>query len=207
MRDQKLQTIQNTRNSLILGFVLSAFLTILAWLILYVLLSPVPNMTFTLDRLVFACKCWGMATLFCLVLGIDAVSYERLGTFGISALGDGESLRLRINQRYLQQTLEQMLVFVPGLFLLAVYCETGESMRLVEIATLMWIAARFLFWLGYHHDVQIRAPGMVSTLQSFLILLYGCTRFGYELGGLIGAILVISVFVSLELYLLSINRI
>jgi MAPEG family len=206
MRDQKLQTIHNARNSLILGFVFSAFITILAWLILYVALAPVPNMVFTLDRLVFAFKCWAMATLFCLVLGIEAVAHERLGTFGVSALGDGESLRLRINQRYLQQTIEQMLVFVPGLLLLAIYCETSESMRVVEIATIMWIVARFVFWLGYHHDVQIRAPGMVSTLQSFLILLYGCTRFGYEIAGVIGAILVISAFVSVELYLLSINR-
>ena len=206
MRDQKLQTIHNARNSLILGFVFSAFITLLAWLMLYLFLSPVPQMTFTLDRLVFAFKCWAMATLFCLVLGIEAVSYERLGTFGISALGDGESLRLRINQRYLQQTVEQMLVFVPGLLLLAIYCDTSESMRVVEIATIMWIVARFIFWLGYHHDVQIRAPGMVSTLQSFLILLYGCSRFGYEIGGLTGAILVISAFVSMELYLLSINR-
>jgi hypothetical protein len=206
MRDQKLQTIHNTRTTLIQGFVFFAFLTILAWLLLYVALSPVPNMAFTLDRLVFAVKCWAMATLFCLVLGIEAVSYERLGTFGISALGDGESLRLRINQRYLQQTIEQMLVFVPGLLLLAIYCDTSESMRVVEIATIMWIIARFVFWLGYHHDVQIRAPGMVSTLQSFLILLYGCSRFGYEIGGVIGAVLVISAFVSMELYLLSINR-
>ncbi len=206
MRDQKLQTIYNARSSLILGFVFSAFITILAWLLLYIMLSPVPNMVFTLDRLMFAIKCWGMATLFCLVLGIEAVSHEQLGTFGISALGDGESLRLRINQRYLRQTIEQMLVFVPGLLLLAIYCDTGESMRVVEIATIMWIVTRFIFWLGNHHDVQIRAPGMVSTLQSFLILLYGCSRFGYELAGVTGAILVISAFVSMELYLLSINR-
>jgi uncharacterized MAPEG superfamily protein len=147
-----------------------------------------------------------MATLFCLVLGIEAVSYERLGTSVVTALGDGESLRLRINQRYLQQTMEQMLVFVPALLMLAIYCDSGESMRLVEVATIMWMGSRLVYWLNYHQDMQTRVPYTIGMLQNLLILLYCCTRFGYELSGMIGAVLVVGAFVSIEVYLLGINK-
>lgn len=206
MRDQKLQTINKARLALVRSFLFASLITLLCWLLLYSFLSPVPNMTEPIARLVFALKCWGMAALFCLALGIGAVAYERLGTSVISALGDGESLRIRINQRYLQQTMEEMLVFVPGLLMLAIYCDNSESMRMVEIATIIWMGARFSFWLNYHQDIQIRTPGMIGMLQNCLILLYGCTRFGYELAGMTGAVLVVSFFVSLELYLLGINK-
>jgi uncharacterized MAPEG superfamily protein len=206
MRDQKLQTLSKTRAILIRDLILACLISLLLWLVLYSFLSPVANMALPLDRLIFTCKCWGMATLFCLVLGIEAVSYERLGTSVVTALGDGESLRLRINQRYLQQTMEQMLVFVPSLLMLAIYCDSSESMRLVEVATIMWMGSRLVYWLNYHQDMQTRVPYTIGMLQNLLILLYCCTRFGYELSGMTGAVLVVGVFVSIEVYLLGINK-
>ncbi|MEY4767799.1 MAG: hypothetical protein RL637_438, partial [Pseudomonadota bacterium] len=104
------------------------------------------------------------------------------------------------------QTIEQILVVIPALLMLAIYCDTAESMRLVEIATIMWMGSRFGFWLGYHHDLQLRAPGMIGMLQNLIILLYGCSRFGYELAGMIGSMMVISIFVIIEWYLLAINK-
>lgn len=206
MRDQKLQTFNKARAIIIRNLIFTGLICALFWLLLYSVLPPVPDMAEPLARLIFALKCWGMASLFCIVLGIEAVTYEKLGTSVITSLGDGESLRLRINRNYLQQTAEQMLVFVPGLLLLAIYCDNSESMRLVEVATLSWIAARFLFWFSYHKDIQSRTPGMIGMLQNTLILLYGCTRFSYDLWGIFGAIFVVSVFVTLEIYLLAINK-
>ena len=207
MKDQKLQTISKARFILIRNLILACLISVLFWLLLYSVLSPLQNMTEPLARLIFALKCWGIATLFCLILGIEAVAYERLGSSLISALGDGESLRLRINQRYLQQTIEQMLVFVPGLLMLAIYCDTGETMRLVEVATIMWMGARFVFWLNYHQDIQGGVPGMIGMLQNSIILLYGCARFSYDLWGMTGAILMVSLFICMKLYLLGINKI
>jgi hypothetical protein len=206
MRDQKLQTFNKARAIIIRNLIVSGLICALFWLLLYSVLSPVPDMAEPLARLIFAIKCWGMASLFCVILGIEAVTYERLGTSVITALGDGESLRLRINQNYLQQTAEQMLVFVPGLLMLAIYCDNSESMRIVEVATFMWMGARFVFWLSYHRDIQSRTPGMIGMLQNTVILLYGCARFSYELWGIIGAVLVVSAFITLEVYLLGINK-
>lgn len=207
MKDQKSQTISKARFVLIRNLTFACLISLLFWLLLYSMLSPVPNMIEPMARIVFALKCWGFATLFCLVLGINAVAYEKLGSPSmVSALGDGESLRLRVNQRYLKQTLEQMLVFIPGLMMLAIYCDTPESMRLVEVATFMWMGARFLFWINYHQDIQGGVPGMIGTLQNSIILLYCCSRFSYELWGIIGAVLMVSLFVCFEVYLLSINK-
>jgi hypothetical protein len=206
MKDQKLQTINKARSLLIKSLIFASLITILCWLLLYSFLSPVPNMTEPLARLIFAFKCWGMAALFCVVLGIKAVAYERLGNSVITALGDGESLRLKINQRYLQQTIEQMLTFTPGLLILAIYCDSSEAMRLVEVATFVWIGTRFVFWLNYHQDIQSKVPGMMGMLQNSLVLLYGSARFGYELSGITGAVLIVAFFISMEVYLLGINK-
>ena len=207
MKDQKLQTISKARFVLIRNLIFACLISALFWLLLYSMLSPVPNMTEPLPRLIFAVKCWGLATLFCLILGINAVAYERISSSSfVSALGDGESLRLRVNQRYLKQTIEQLLVFTPGLLMLAIYCDTSETMRLVEVATFMWMGARFVFWLNYHQDVQGGVPGIIGTLQNAIILLYCCSRFSYELWGMTGAVLMVSLFISVEVYLLSINK-
>ena len=207
MKDQKLQTISKARFLMLRNLIFASLISILLWLLLYAMLSPVKNMLEPIARLIFAIKCWGFATLFCLILGINAVAYEKLGVPSmVSALGDGESLRFRVNQRYLQQTIEQLLVFTPGLLMLSVYCETPDTMRLVEIATFMWMGARFLFWLNYHQDAQGGVPGMVGTIQNTIILLYCGSRFCYELWGMTGAVLVVSLFFCFEVYLLSINK-
>jgi hypothetical protein len=207
MKDQKLQTFSKARFILIRNLIFAGLTSILGWLLLYAVLSPVPNMIEPLARLIFAFKCWGLATLFCLVLGMSAVSFEQLNVPSmVSVLGDGESLRLRVNQRYLKQTIEQMLMFAPGLFMLAVYCDTSESMRLVEVATFMWMMTRFVFWIHYHQEVQGGVPAMMGALQNTLILLYGSMRFGYEQWGLAGAVFVLTLFIIIEVYLLSINK-
>jgi hypothetical protein len=54
---------------------------------------------------------------------------------------------MRINLRYLQNTLEQLVLFMPGVLGLAVYCSDGGSMRAVAATTVVWIAARIAFWI------------------------------------------------------------
>ncbi|MFL9911838.1 MAPEG family protein [Paraburkholderia sp. RL17-337-BIB-A] len=67
-----------------------------------------------------------------------------------------ETHRLRVNQRYLQNTVEQIIVFAASLFGLAAYCLDGSSMRAIVATTVAWIAARVAFWLGYHRRAAQR---------------------------------------------------
>src|SRR5688500_4491938 len=71
-------------------------------------------------RLAFALKCAALAVLFTLVLGVEAVAHERLVSPAFDPLAGHETRRLRVNQRYLQNTLEQTVVFFVGLLGLAV---------------------------------------------------------------------------------------
>ncbi|MFM0134210.1 hypothetical protein [Paraburkholderia sediminicola] len=98
--------------------------------------------------------------LFCLVTGVEGVAHERLTSPAFDLLADFETYRLRVNRRYLQNTVEQTIVCAASLFGLAAYCPDGSSMRAVVATTVVRIVARAAFWLGYHRSAaRARGPG------------------------------------------------
>jgi hypothetical protein len=190
--------IRQHQSTLIAEIAIAFPVTIALWLGVYYFLPPLGGMEEPLARLVLALKCCCIAILFCFLTGIEAVAHERLRSPAIDPLSGYETRRLTINLRYLQNTLEQLAVFVPGLFALALYCADGHSMRAVVATTVVWIAARFAFWIGYHHGSQHRAIGAPGMMQSMLVLLYVCARIGYEIAGPAGAIAPLIVFGCVE---------
>lgn len=149
-------------------------------------------------RMLFTLECCCAAVLFCLVTGVEAIAHERLSSPAFDPLSGFETPRLRVNQRYLQNTLEQTAVFIPALFGLAAYSPSAASMRSVEATTVVWILARFAFWLGYHRSAAMRglgAPGMAMTM---IVLLYVTSRFGGEIAGTAGAAAPVLAFLAIE---------
>jgi len=179
---------------------------IVLWLGTYYLLPPVADMADMLARLVFSLKCSCVAILFCFVTGIEAVAHERLRSAAIDPMSGYETNRMRVNIRYLQNTLEQLVVFVAGLLGLAVYCSDGSSMRAVAATTVVWIVARIAFWIGYHHGAAQRGFGAPGVMQSMLVLLYVCGRFGFEIGGPVGAVVLLVLFGGTEAVLVWATR-
>jgi hypothetical protein len=176
------------------------------WLGLYFGLPPIDGMADPLARLVFALRCACVAILFCFLTGIEAVSHERLWTPAFDPLAGRESQRLRINARYLQNTLEQLALFVPALLALASYCADGRSMRAVAASTAVWIIGRVGFWIGYHQGPQYRVFGLAGMVVSMLMLLYVVARFGYELAGIAGAVFPMAAFIAMEALLVAITK-
>jgi hypothetical protein len=168
------------------------------WLATYFLLPPIAGMEEPLPRLVFALKCGSVAVLFCFVLGIEAIAHERLRSPAIDPLVGYETRRMRINLRYLQNTLEQLLVFLPGLFGLAYYCDSGAAMRAVIATTLVWILGRFAFWIGYHRGALHRAAGAPSMMLGMAMLLYASARVGHDVAGWAGAVALLALFFAGE---------
>jgi MAPEG family len=195
-----------TRRAIVPLMLVAAPLTIALWLGLFHLLPPVPDMLDRADRMVFALKCCCVAILLCFVTGVEAVAHERLTTPAFDPLAGRESHRMKVNLQYLQNTLEQLLIFIPGLVALSCYCAGGEAMRAVVATTVVWVLARAVFWIGYHRAPGLRVPGLVGMVQSLLVLLYVCGKFGYEVGGLIGAIVPLAIFASVEGYLVYMLR-
>lgn len=179
---------------------------LLLWLAIAYLVPPLTGMDSLGGRMVFALKCSCLAVLFCLVTGVEAVAHERLSSPAFDPLSGFETRRLRVNQRYLQNTLEQILVFVAGLFGLAVYCPDGSAMRAVLATTIVWILARFAFWIGYHQSAAMRGLGAPGMALSMIVLLYVAFRIGYEVDGFVGAAVPVVVFLAIDAFLFSATR-
>jgi len=161
--------------------------------------------------MLFTLKCCCLAVLFCLVTGVEAVAHERLSSPAFDPLSGFETRRLRVNQRYLQNTVEQILVFAAGLFGLAAYCADGFAMRSVLATTIVWMLARVAFWIGYHRSASMRGLGAPGMALSMIVLLYVAGRIGYEVGGSIGAAVPVVAFpvvafVAIEVFLFRATR-
>jgi hypothetical protein len=176
------------------------------WLGVYFILPPLTGMEDTLARLAVALKWSCVAILFCFVTAIEAVAHERLRSAAIDPLSGHETRRMNINLRYLQHTLEQLALFVPGLFGLAFYSSDGGSMRAVAATAAVWMISRFAFWIGYHYGSLHRAAGAPGMVQSIVVLLYVCVNFGFEMAGFIGAITPLVLFGCIEAFLVRATR-
>jgi uncharacterized MAPEG superfamily protein len=183
------------------GIAAAALVASVLWFGIDSLMSPLPGMDSLGARMLLTLKCCCMAVLFCLVTGIEAVAHERLTSPAFDPLAGFETRRLRVNQRYLQNTLEQIMVFAASLFGLAAYSPDGSAMRAVVATTIVWIVARVAFWLGYHRSVALRGLGAPGMALSIIVLLYVAGRFGREIAGTVGSIVPAAVFVAIEVVL------
>jgi hypothetical protein len=191
---------------MIIGILVAFPVTIAIWLAVYLLLPPLAGMADPVARLIFAIDCACVAILLCFLTAIEAVAHERLRSPAIDPLSGYTTRRMTINLRYLQNTLEQLMLFIPGLMALAFYCPSGSAMRAVAATTVVWMATRAAFWIGYHYGWQYRALGAPGMMQSMLVLFYVCGRFGYDVAGIIGATAPLALFLAIEIFLFRATR-
>lgn len=151
----------------------------------------------------FVLGCIGAAALLAFLPGIEAVAHERLFSRAIDPLAGADSPRLIVNQRYVQNTLEQLWVFAPGLALLGLYT---SDLRIVAATAITWVLGRWAFWIGYHRDPLWRGIGASSLAQSLIVLAYGVGCFGHELAGWAGVAAVLGPFLAIEVYLFAALR-
>jgi uncharacterized MAPEG superfamily protein len=152
-------------------------------------------------RMLLTLKCFCIAVLFCLVTGVEAVAHERLTSPAFDPLVGFETRRLRVNQRYLQNTVEQIIVFAAALFGLAAYSPDGAAMRAVVATTVVWIIARGAFWIGYLQSAALRGLGAPGMALSMIVLLYVASQFGREIAGTVGAVVPVAAFFAIEVVL------
>jgi hypothetical protein len=179
---------------------------IILWLAIAYLTPPLGGMESLGSRMLLTLKCWCLAVLFCLVPGVEVVAHERMVTPAFDPLSGFETRRLRVNQRYLQNTLEQIVVFAAALFGLAAYSPDCSAMRAVVATTAVWITARFGFWIGYHQSAAMRGLGAPGMALSMIVLLYVAGRIGFEAGGSLGAAVPIVGFLAIEALLFRVTR-
>jgi hypothetical protein len=79
-------------------------------------------------------------------------------------------------------------------------------MRAVLATTIVWILARFAFWIGYHRSAAMRGLGAPGMALSMIVLLYVTGRIGYEVGGFVGAAVPVVAFLAIEAFLFRATR-
>jgi hypothetical protein len=186
------------RKSGMLAIGASVAVSAVIWVALWQLLPPLVGMDSIGARMLVALKCVALTTLFCLVGGVEAIAHERLQSNAFDPLQGQETKRLRVNLRYLQNTLEQTFVFAVGLFGLAAYLDSGSAMRIVIATTVIWILNRFAFWVGYHRSAAMRGLGAPSMVIGLVMLLYVVARIGGDIAGAAGMVIAITLFLALE---------
>ena len=187
------------RRTTIGGIALSAIATAAIWYGLYRFL-PAPG---SAEALQTALACGAVAALLTLMAGVEAVAHERLVTPAIDPLAGFETRRMRVNLRYLQNTLEQFVIFAAGLMALSAYA----TPRILVIITIVWVLMRWAFWVGYHKSPLLRGWGAPGMVQSILVLLYVAYRFGADAYGALAGYALVGVFLALEALLFwAVNR-
>jgi hypothetical protein len=184
----------------------SALIAVGVWLSIRHLAPQVSGIASVADALVYAFKWWCLAVLFCFATGIDAVAHERLQSPAFDPLVGYETRRLRVNLRYLQNTLEQLIMFTAGLFGLALYNHDAGSIRAVEATAVVWILFRFAFWIGYHRSAALRSLGAAGVGMSLIVLIYVAARISLDFGGVIAMWLTIGAFLAIEGFLFWATR-
>jgi uncharacterized membrane protein YecN with MAPEG domain len=86
----------------------------------------------------------------------------RAATGAIDPTAGRDSHFLRLNQRVITNTVEQLACFVPALLALAGRAASERMNKVVALA-LLFALARLMVWLGYLVRPMLRAPGMAAT--------------------------------------------
>jgi hypothetical protein len=178
------------RRTTMAGIAASVPAVLLLWFLLIRFL-PEPGVG---DSVRVALGCGAIAALLALVPGVEAIAHERLFTAAIDPLAGVVTRRMQVNFRYLSNTVEQYLAFAAGLLALAHYV----SPKVLVIVTIVWVATRWAFWIGYHKSPLMRGLGAPGMLQSMIVLLYVGYRFGADTYGVAAGIATVAVFFVIE---------
>jgi MAPEG family len=167
-------------------------------------LLPVPSGT----TIAVALGWLGIAGLFGPAMAINAVAHERLQGDSFDPLAGRTTRRLQVNQRFLQNTIEQFVLFAVGLVLLAVQ-DVGSSTtgkRWLAALTVGWLISRFLFWMGYHRSSGQRVLGVVSLFIPFGMLIVAAVHFGGSTWGIAGVLAPLTLLAVIEALLFRLTR-
>jgi hypothetical protein len=168
------------------------------WWVISFHVTPISSMDTPVERLYFSINCCAVAAFFCLVMGVEAVARDRLFSPAVNPLAGFESKRLKVNKQYLQNTLEQTLLFSFAVLSFSSFAENGSDMRIIVASTIVWIISRFIFWISYHRDPLDRIYGLFGMIQTIVLLGYSVFTFIYRSLGATAAVLAVLAFVSIE---------
>ena len=128
----------------------------------YAVVPPPAGLTQPSERLVHAAQ-WLLVAFIPYAAVCLTILYQRYAEGAHNPLLGGESQRLQIHCRVMQNTLEQLLWFALCLLPLATLL-TSTQVRLIPILCVFFAFARFVYWWGYLRNGTLgRSPGVQLT--------------------------------------------
>ncbi|HEU0200859.1 MAG TPA: MAPEG family protein [Burkholderiaceae bacterium] len=136
----------------------------------YALAPPLHGLEEASARLVLAVR-WLLVAMIPYAAVCIVILAARFFEGAHNPLVGGESERLRIHGRVMQNTLEQLVWFALCVVPLATYVTPAQA-RLVPIVCTFFALARFVYWWGYLRSGTLgRAPGVQLTFSLNIALL------------------------------------
>lgn len=142
----------------------AAALFAIAWVVFGLAYWPEPalNTLTAIDRLQYALICEIFLTL-TLLLGVGLVAQQRFfSDQQIDGSEPDKGSALDINIRYLQNTLEQVVLAVIAHLALALVVP-ASSLNIIPVLVSLFVIARICFLVGYHISAPARAFGFATT--------------------------------------------
>jgi len=97
-----------------------------------------------------------------LLIAVMVVGNDRFLSAAIDPTLGKESFATQVNGRVADNTLQQFALFFVATLALSTNLQ-AETMRLIPAATLVFVASRAAFWIGYRIHPLYRAFGMAAT--------------------------------------------
>ena len=147
-------------------------------------------------RLVYALRC-SFPMLVTLIAGILVIGAKRGLTDAVNPLSGNEGLLL-VDKFYLSSTLEQFVVGLTLMLIIATYTDSPQVLRLLPVYSVVFTVGRILYRIGYSYHGMYRAAGMSMNLGAMYVMIitaayYVCTR------GLTDGLDLLNTFVKDEL--------
>ena len=127
-------------------------------------------------RLAYAICC-SLPMLLSLFAGIEIISLKRALTGAVNPLSGNEHY-VQVHKNYTTNTLEQFVVGLTLMLIMAAYTDNPQVLRLLPVYSFVFTVSRILFWIGYNIHPLYRTIGMsgsfISTFIMFGMAIYYC---------------------------------
>ena len=163
------------------GTILTVLIVIIGYSCLPIRIPAMPSVG---ERLAFTLM-WQLPSLTMLFLGIQVTAMTRFRSPAMNAAAVKETDTLAVHCRYVQNTLEQLVLNTGGQLVLTGFLEES-SMMLIPVLVIHFCVGRILFWKGYldpRHNRTNRAVGVA------MMMIVTSIMYGYCFYRLIGTLL------------------
>jgi len=127
------------------------------------------------DRLAYALP-WAVPPALLFFAMVAVVGNERFFSEAIDPTRGKESQKMIVDGRVADNTLQQLVLFLIGMFALAVTLP-AHRLSIVAAVSITFVIVRLAFWFGYRIKPVYRAFGFASTAYMNLFMLLGSLWF------------------------------